>query len=66
MHFGSLGEFFLILEMFHFSKVFIMEYTLIHRALTCNMHSLGTSQELCLDFLKKNVVAHNLSKGKSI
>ncbi|EDW87838.1 uncharacterized protein KIAA0513 [Drosophila yakuba] len=34
-------------------------------ALTCNMHSLGTSQELCLDFLKKNVVAHNLSKDKA-
>ncbi|XP_016977842.1 uncharacterized protein KIAA0513 [Drosophila rhopaloa] len=34
-------------------------------ALTCNMHSLGTSQELCLDFLKKNVVALNLSKDKA-
>jgi len=39
-------------------------FILIHRALTCNMHSLGTSQELCLDFLKKNVVALNLPKGK--
>lgn len=37
---------------------------IFHSALTCNMHSLGTSQELCLDFLKKNVVALNLSKGK--
>ncbi|XP_068140546.1 uncharacterized protein KIAA0513 [Drosophila tropicalis] len=32
---------------------------------TCNMHSLGTSQELCLDFLKKHVVALNLSKDKA-
>lgn len=29
------------------------------------MHSLGTSQELCLDFLKKHIVALNLSKGKN-
>ncbi|XP_070075792.1 uncharacterized protein [Drosophila takahashii] len=34
-------------------------------ALTCNMHSLGTSQDVCLDFLKKNVVALNLSKDKA-
>ncbi|XP_030555929.1 uncharacterized protein LOC115759192 [Drosophila novamexicana] len=34
-------------------------------AFTCNMHSLGTSQELCLDFLKKHVVALNLSKDKA-
>lgn len=33
-------------------------------AFTCNMHSLGTKQELCLEFLKKHVVAHNLSKGR--
>lgn len=32
-------------------------------AFTCNMHSLGTKQEICLEFLKKHVVAHNLSKG---
>lgn len=33
-------------------------------AFTCNMHSLGTKQEICLEFLKKQVVAHNLSKGR--
>ncbi|KAH8325522.1 hypothetical protein KR067_000729 [Drosophila pandora] len=34
-------------------------------ALTCNMHSLGTSQDICLDFLKKHIVALNLSKDKA-
>ncbi|KAL7740554.1 hypothetical protein ACLKA6_012320 [Drosophila palustris] len=34
-------------------------------AFTCNMHSLGTSQEMCLDFLKRHVVAHSLSKDKA-
>ncbi|XP_023166296.2 uncharacterized protein KIAA0513 [Drosophila hydei] len=34
-------------------------------AFTCNMHSLGTSQDVCMDFLKKHVVALNLSKDKT-
>ncbi|XP_030381196.1 uncharacterized protein KIAA0513 [Scaptodrosophila lebanonensis] len=34
-------------------------------AFTCNMHSLGTTQELSLEFLKKHVVALNLSKDKA-
>ncbi|EDW11719.1 uncharacterized protein KIAA0513 [Drosophila mojavensis] len=34
-------------------------------AFTCNMHILGTTQDVCLDFLKKHVVALNLPKDKA-
>ncbi|XP_015035499.2 uncharacterized protein [Drosophila pseudoobscura] len=34
-------------------------------ALTCNMHSLGTPKELCIDFLKRHAQGHELSKDKA-
>ncbi|KAH8294569.1 hypothetical protein KR044_010551 [Drosophila immigrans] len=34
-------------------------------AFTCNMHSLGASQLMCIDFLKKHLLVHNLSQDKS-
>ncbi|BFF93849.1 uncharacterized protein DMAD_11614 [Drosophila madeirensis] len=34
-------------------------------ALTCNMHSLGTSKEVCIDFLKRHALGHELSKDKA-
>ncbi|XP_037958357.1 uncharacterized protein KIAA0513 isoform X2 [Teleopsis dalmanni] len=33
-------------------------------AFTCNMHSLGIPQDLCLDFLKKQATSCNLPKDK--
>lgn len=36
------------------------------REFTCNMHSLGLPQDMCLDFLKKQsaTASHTLSKGE--
>ncbi|XP_062129776.1 uncharacterized protein KIAA0513 [Drosophila sulfurigaster albostrigata] len=34
-------------------------------AFTCNMHSLGASHEMCIDFLMKNLIVHNLSHDKA-
>ncbi|XP_036321327.1 uncharacterized protein LOC118735599 isoform X2 [Rhagoletis pomonella] len=36
-------------------------------AFTCNMHSLGLPQDMCLEFLKKQsaTASHNLSKGSA-
>lgn len=39
-------------------------YCLDHRTFTCNMHAFGLSKELCDEFLRKQCVISNISKGK--
>lgn len=36
------------------------------RTFTCNMHAFGLSRTLCLEFLRKQCVIANLTKGKFI
>ncbi|KAH8375098.1 hypothetical protein KR093_008251 [Drosophila rubida] len=34
-------------------------------AFTCNMHSLGANQGMCIDFLNKHLMVHNLPQDKA-
>lgn len=44
----------------------ILEILAIFRTFTCNMHAFGLSRTLCLEFLRKQCVIANLTKGKVI